>query len=111
VSRRTRESAAALAAALALALPPALGGDPAAAGRAKAVQCQACHGLDDGLAKIPQAPHLAGQNEAYLVKALRDYRSGARKDPMMSVVAAGLSDRDMEELAAYFSSLGSTGRN
>jgi len=110
VSRKTRESAAALAAALSLALPPALGGDPAA-GRTKAVQCQACHGLDDGLAKIPQAPHLAGQNEAYLVKALRDYRSGARKDPMMSVVAAGLSEREMEDLAAYFSSLGSPGRN
>jgi cytochrome c553 len=110
VNRRTRESAAVLAAALSLALPPALGGDPAA-GRAKAVQCQACHGLDDGLARIPQAPHLAGQNETYLVKALRDYRSGARKDPMMSVVAAGLSDREIEDLAAYFNSLGSSGRN
>ena len=48
------------------------------AGRQKALQCQACHGLD-GMAKLPEAPNLAGQNEAYLVKALKDFRGGARK--------------------------------
>ena len=45
--------------------------------------CQACHGLD-GRAKIPEAPNLAGQTDIYLVKALKDYRSGARKDDMAS---------------------------
>jgi len=107
VNRKELASAAAVAAALAATALTAFGGDPAA-GHAKAVQCQACHGLDDGMGKIPQAPHLAGQNEAYLVKALKDYRSGARKDPMMSVVAAGLTDGDIDDLAAYFHSVGSS---
>ena len=48
------------------------------AGRHKALMCQACHGLD-GRAKMPEAPNLAGQSDIYLVKALKDYRSGARK--------------------------------
>lgn len=75
------------------------------AGRAKAVQCQACHGMD-GLAKVPEAPNLAGQNEDYLVKALKDFRSGARQNEMMSVVAKPLSDADIANLAAFYHSLG-----
>ncbi|KDR44132.1 cytochrome C [Caballeronia glathei] len=74
-------------------------------GRAKAVQCQACHGMD-GLAKVPEAPNLAGQNEDYLVKALKDFRSGARQNEMMSVVAKPLSDADIANLAAFYHSLG-----
>ncbi|WP_406856807.1 cytochrome c [Alsobacter sp. KACC 23698] len=74
------------------------------AGRQKALQCQTCHGLD-GLSKIPEAPHLAGQVEDYLVKALKDYKSGARKNEMMSVVAPNLSDGDMADLAAYYSAI------
>jgi cytochrome c553 len=46
------------------------------AGRRKALQCQTCHGLD-GLFKLPEAPHLAGQPEPYLVKSLNDYRTGS----------------------------------
>ncbi len=74
------------------------------AGRQKALMCQACHGLD-GRAKIPEAPNLAGQNDIYLVKAMKDYRSGARKNDMMSLVAPALKDQDIEDLAAYYSAI------
>jgi cytochrome c553 len=76
----------------------------ASAGRQKALMCQTCHGLD-GKAKIPEAPNLAGQSEVYLVKALNDYRSGARKNDMMSLVAPTLKDNDIEDLAAYYSAI------
>ena len=66
--------------------------------------CQTCHGLD-GKAKIPEAPNLAGQSELYLVKALKDYRSGARKNDMMSLVAPTLKDKDIDDLAAYYSAI------
>jgi cytochrome c553 len=83
--------------------PPAQAGD-AAAGRRKATQCQACHGLD-GLSKLPEAPHLAGQPERYLVKSLDEYRSGARTNEMMSIVAKMLSDQDVADLAAYYAAI------
>jgi cytochrome c553 len=69
-----------------------------------ALQCQTCHGLD-GQAKLPDAPNLAGQTEVYLVKALKDYRSGARRNDMMSVVARSLSDQDVDNLAAYYAAI------
>jgi len=75
------------------------------AGRTKAAQCQACHGLD-GMSKLPEAPNLAGQTEEYLVKALNDFRSGARQNEMMTMMAKGLSDADIANLAAYYHSLG-----
>ncbi len=75
-----------------------------AEGRKKALQCQTCHGLD-GMAKIPEAPNLAGQNPQYLVKALQDFKSGARQNEMMSAVAEMLSPQDMEVLAGYYSGL------
>jgi cytochrome c553 len=75
-----------------------------AAGRQKALMCQTCHGLD-GKAKIPEAPSLAGQSAIYLTKALNDYRSGARKNDMMSLVAPTLKDKDVEDLAAYYSAI------
>ena len=74
------------------------------AGLQKALACQACHGMD-GKAKIPEAPNLAGQSDIYLVKALKDYRSGARKDDMMSLVAPALKDQDIDDLAAYYSAI------
>jgi len=74
------------------------------AGRQKALMCQTCHGLD-GKAKIPEAPSLAGQSDIYLVKALKDYRSGARKNDMMSLVAPALKDQDIDDLAAYYSAI------
>jgi cytochrome c553 len=74
------------------------------AGRAKAVMCQTCHGLD-GLSKIPGAPNIAGQPEPYLVEQLHAYKSGARKNEMMSIVVPTLSDADIENLAAYYSAI------
>jgi cytochrome c553 len=78
-------------------------GDPAA-GRRKALQCQTCHGLD-GLSKLPEAPHLAGQPEPYLVKSLNDYRQGGRKHDLMTIVVAPLTDQDVADLAAYYSAI------
>lgn len=74
------------------------------AGRAKAVMCQTCHGLD-GLSKIPDAPNIAGQPEPYLTEQLHAYKSGARKNEMMSIVVPTLSDADIENLAAYYSAI------
>ncbi|PWC52473.1 cytochrome c [Azospirillum sp. TSO22-1] len=93
------------AAGLLLALWPALAqaGDPQA-GKRKAGQCQTCHGMD-GVAKIPQAPNLAGQQELYLKKALTDYKTGARRNEMMSLVAPALSEQDIDDLAAYYSAI------
>jgi cytochrome c553 len=74
----------------------------AKAGRVKALMCQACHGLD-GLSKVPDAPNIAGQPEPYLVAQLQGFKSGARRNDAMSVVAPSLSDTDIEDLAAYYS--------
>ena len=74
------------------------------AGRAKALMCQACHGLD-GLSKAPDAPNIAAQTEPYIVAQLQAFKSGARKNDAMSVVAPSLSDTDIEDLAAYFSAI------
>jgi cytochrome c553 len=74
------------------------------AGRAKALMCQACHGMD-GLSKVPDAPNIAAQIEPYIVAQLQAYKSGARKNDAMSVVAQSLSDTDIEDLAAYFSAI------
>ena len=74
------------------------------AGRAKALMCQACHGLD-GLSKTPDAPNIAGQTEPYIIAQLQAYKSGTRKNDAMSVVAPPLSDTDIEDLAAYFSAI------
>jgi cytochrome c553 len=75
-----------------------------AAGQAKAKEiCQACHGLD-GNSQTPDYPKLGGQYPDYLQKALRDYKSGARKNPIMAGIAAALSDKDIDNLAAYYAS-------
>jgi cytochrome c553 len=86
-----------------LAAGPA-GAQDAAAGRQKALQCQACHGLD-GLAKIPGAPHIAGQVKEYLIKSMTDYKTGARKNEMMSLVMPQVSAKDIEDLAAYYAAI------
>lgn len=75
----------------------------AAAGALKAQEvCATCHG-PDGNSANPIYPRLAGQYPDYLVKALKDYKSGARKNPIMSGFVANLSQADMEDLAAHFS--------
>jgi len=88
-------------AAMVLASGTAFGGD-AAEGQAKSKPCAACHG-PDGNSVSPAFPRLAGQHYSYLVKALTRYKSGERKNPIMSPQAANLSRRDIEDLAAYFS--------
>lgn len=79
-----------------------------AAGKAKVqAVCSACHGLQ-GKALIPSYPNLAGQNEQYLIKALEAYRSKQRQGGqaiIMQAQASQLSDKDIENVAAYFSSL------
>lgn len=92
-------TAAALAALTAFN-PVHAAGNPVA-GKNKAESCAACHG-PDGNSAAANFPKLAGQHESYLVKQLMDYKSGARKDPVMSPQAANLSEEDMADIAAYF---------
>ena len=82
---------------------PAFAGD-AAAGKAKAATCAACHGAE-GVSAVPMYPNLAGQKEAYLVKQLKDFKAGTRKDPVMSAMAMPLSDEDIANISAYYASL------
>jgi cytochrome c553 len=81
----------------------AAAGDPVA-GRKAAAKCQACHGVD-GQAKNPEAPHISGQVERYIIKALKRYQTGERQDPMMSMVVKQLNEEDIANLAAYYSSI------
>ncbi len=81
----------------------AVAGD-AAAGKAKAAVCAACHGTD-GIGKMPTYPNLKGQKEGYIAKQLKAFKDGTRKDPTMNAMAKPLSDADMANLAAYYSSL------
>jgi cytochrome c553 len=85
----------------ALPLTATAKGDPVA-GKAKTTTCQACHGLD-GKSVLPEYPNLAGQYESYMEKALRDYRDGRRTNPIMAPMAANLSDKDIKDLAAWYS--------
>ncbi len=82
----------------------AMAGGNAAAGKELAKKtCAACHGAD-GNSTIADNPKLAGQHADYLVKTLQGYKSGKRKNAIMGPMAANLSQRDIEDLAAYFSS-------
>ncbi|MGX2041963.1 c-type cytochrome [Methylocaldum sp. MU1018] len=72
-------------------------------GQGKAESCGGCHG-EDGNTTDPNFPRLAGQYESYLVKALEDYKSGARKNAIMNGIAEGLSEEDMKDIAAYYAS-------
>ncbi len=74
------------------------------AGKAKSGVCAGCHGAN-GMSVIPGYPNLAGQNEMYLAKQLKAFKSGARKNPIMTGIVAALSDEDMDNLAAYYASL------
>ena len=94
-----------LSAALVLALPaPGTAVDAQAGRKLVAAKCQVCHGID-GIAKIPMAPHLAGESDIYLRAQLKAFRSGERKHEMMSVVAKELSDDDIANAAAWYSSI------
>lgn len=76
-----------------------------AAGKEKAVVCAGCHGADGNGGADPSWPKLAGQDASYIAKQLSDFKSGARKDPIMTGMAAPLSATDVKNLAAYFASL------
>ena len=85
-----------------LALSAAAQGANLEAGRAKAKEvCAACHG-EDGNSPVADYPKLSGQHSDYLAKALRDYKSGARKNPIMAPMAAALTKEDIENLAAWY---------
>ena len=84
--------------------------DPDAGKEIAKVVCAACHGLD-GISLVANYPNLRGQKVKYLIKQLEDFRSGERKSPiLMNPVASQLSDADIKNLAAFFSSLGQNGR-
>lgn len=74
------------------------------AGKKKAVICASCHG-NNGMSNSPLWPNLAGQKSAYLEKQLKDFKTGARKDPMMTAYATMLTDEEIKDLAAYYASL------
>ena len=93
-----------LAALLALASTPTLASGNAANGKTKAAVCFACHG-SDGNAVDPQYPRLAGQYNEYIQQVLHEYKNGERSNPIMKGMAATLSEQDIEDVAAYFSSL------
>lgn len=76
----------------------------AAAGKSKAASCVGCHGVA-GISANPAWPNLAGQHGAYLVKQMKDFKEGTRTDPNMNALMTPLSEADMADIAAYFSSL------
>lgn len=81
----------------------AAAGDPQV-GKQKARMCATCHGID-GAAKLPHVPNIGGESPIYLEKQLKAFRSGVRRDPNMDVVSQGLSDEDIADLVAWYSSI------
>lgn len=80
-------------------------GNPQAAGN-KIAMCIGCHGIEGYKASFPEVYHvpmLGGQNAKYLAAALQAYKKGERKNPSMRGIAAGLSDQDIADIAAYYS--------
>ena len=91
-----------IAVAAALAAANAAAADIEAGKKKVQEVCAACHGIDGGPPTTPEYPKLSGQYPDYLAKALRDYKSGARKNAIMAGMAAGLTDKDIENVSAYF---------
>lgn len=81
--------------------PSALAAGDIAAGKTKSAVCASCHGTD-GLSPQPNFPIIAGQYQDYIVRALKDYKSGERENAIMKGFVANLSEQDMKDLAAYF---------
>lgn len=79
----------------------------AEAAKSKISMCIGCHGIKGYKSSFPEVYHvpmIAGQNGEYIVAALKEYASGARSFPTMEAIAQGLSDQDMADIAAYYSS-------
>lgn len=88
--------------------PPAKGGDPEK-GRLKNAMCSGCHGIEGWKSAFPvvyHVPKLGGQQPAYIVSALKQYKTGARNHATMRSIAASLSEQDMADLAAYYAAAG-----
>lgn len=92
-----------LAAAFGSLIDPALAGGAAMPAKVETL-CQNCHG-EYGVAVLPGAANLSGQQKEYLREQLRAFRSGRRQNPQMSVVAKSLTDDDIESLAEWYSSI------
>jgi cytochrome c553 len=86
-----------------LAMPAVASSGDSEVGRKKSGPCAACHGAN-GVSASPDFPNLAGQYEDYLAKALSHYKNGKRKNPIMQAQVANLTQKDILDLAAYFSS-------
>jgi cytochrome c553 len=90
----------------ALASDPVVGNPEA--GREKNSMCIGCHGIPGYRASFPEVysvPMIAGQNEQYLIVALRAYANGERTHPTMDAISSSLSEQDMADLAAYYANL------
>jgi cytochrome c553 len=74
------------------------------AGNTKAMSCTMCHGAN-GISQMPGVPHLAGQPAIYVVEQLKNFRSGKRNNEIMNVIAKTLSDKEINDLAAWFESI------
>ncbi len=83
---------------------PALAADTAAARAKVQALCQNCHG-EDGVAVLPGAANLSGQQKEYLRSQLRAYRSGSRQNDLMSIIAKTLTDADIENLSEWYSAM------
>ena len=102
--KRSKVRCAALAPLLALSITAQAETSVAQAGATKSAPCRACHG-PNGIATLPDAPNLAGQNPVYVERALKEYRSGTRRNEVMSVTAKNLTDEDIRDLAMYYASI------
>jgi cytochrome c553 len=100
---RAHHVLAAVGMVLATGANPSFAGD-ADAGKARAAMCSTCHG-PLGISQLPNAPHLAGQPEIYTMEQLKLYRNGKRANEVMAVIAKSLSDKDIEDLAAWYGSI------
>ncbi len=85
--------------------PAQAAGGNVAAGQAKAAVCAGCHGADGNGGADPLWPKLAGQDADYIAKQLADFKSGARKDPIMAGMVANLGKTDMKNIGAFYASL------
>lgn len=105
---RTISAALSCLAGLLLTTGPALAAGDVAAGKVKAYTCTGCHGIPGYKNVYPtyKVPKIGGQNYEYLVAALKGYQAGERDHPTMELQADALSQQDIEDIAAYFASLG-----